>query len=167
MRSALLLSLLLVTPAHVPARVRLAAPAEDARVVGTALRIVLVGEGGTAAATFRLELDGQPVGADGKVGGLFTTLHVRPQSQETITVHGVAPGEHVLRMAPEVDPAADSSAPVVVRRFRVVADEKGGGAAPLALLGVVVVVAVGAAVAVRRRAAAAPPSPPSRPPTDP
>jgi hypothetical protein len=155
-RSALLLSLLLVAPAHVPARVRLAAPAEDARVVGTAVRIVLVGEGGTAAATFRLELDGRPVGADGTVGGLFTTLRVGAQSQETITVDGVAPGEHVIRMTPEADPAADSSAPVVVRRFRVVADEKGGGAAPLALLGVVAAVAVGAAVAVRRRAGVAP-----------
>jgi hypothetical protein len=155
---ALLLAFALLcvaTPAyaHVPARVRLAAPAENARVVGTAVRIVLVGEGGTAAATFRLDLDGRPVGADGKLGGLFTTLHVRPSSQTVITVDGVAPGEHALRMVPDAD--TDSTAPVVVRRFRVVTDEKGGGGLGLVLVGVVAAVAAGAAVAVRRRAAVA------------
>jgi hypothetical protein len=156
---ALLLAFVLLSAAppayaHVPARVRLAAPAQDARVVGTALRIVLVGEDGTSAATFMLDLDGQAVGADGTLGGLFTTLHVRPQTQETITVDGLTPGEHVLRMTP--DPDTDSTAPVVMRTFRVVADDPGGGGGlALLLVGVLAAVAIGAAVAVRRRAAVA------------
>jgi hypothetical protein len=156
---ALLLALALLsaaTPAdaHVPARVRLAAPAEGARVVGAAVRIVLVGEGGTSAATFTLDLDGRPVAADGRVGGLFTTLHVRPQTQTVVTVDGVAPGEHLLRLTP--DPDTDSASPVIERSFRVVAEDKGGGGGlALALVGLLAAVAIGAAVAVRRRAARA------------
>ncbi|HEU0133024.1 MAG TPA: hypothetical protein VFQ85_18750 [Mycobacteriales bacterium] len=155
---ALLLALAVVgtaTPAsaHVPARARLASPAEDARVVGDAVRVVVVGEGGTAAASFRLDLDGRPVDAAGRVGGLFTTLTVRPQQQTELTVGGVAPGTHTLTLTPEQD--VDSSAPTVVRRFRVVADEKGGGGlVAAAFVGLLVLGGVGAAVAVRRKAAA-------------
>jgi hypothetical protein len=145
--------LALATPAgaHVPSRVRVAAPAEDARVIGDTVRVVLVGEGGTSAATFRMDIDGQPVDATGRIGGVFSTLSVRPNEQVTVPVP-VAPGTHRLTVTPETD--VDSAAPPEVRTFRVVADgSSGGGGAAVGLAAVAVLVALGAAVAVRRRAA--------------
>lgn len=138
--------------AHVPTSVRIASPGEDARVEGGSVRIVLVGEGGSATATFGLTLDQQPVDASGSVGGLFTTLGVRTGQQLVLDVP-VALGPHELVLTPNRD--TDSAAPVQRRRFRVVAAEPGGGGGPLALLAVVVVVFVAGVVAgVRRRAAA-------------
>ncbi len=150
---AALALLALATPgdAHVPATIRVAEPAEDARVVGNRLRVVIVGEGGMSPATFGMDLDGRPVDATGRIGGVFTSLAVRPGAQLTMRID-VTPGEHTLTITPDPDP--DSQQPVQTRRFRVVADSR-GSAAPLALAGVAVLVAVGAGVAVRRRAAAA------------
>jgi hypothetical protein len=135
--------------AHVPARVRVAAPADGARVSGDRVRIVLVGEGGSSAATFRLDLDGASVDASGTVGGVFSTVSVLPDKQVVLSV-AVAPGAHVLTMTPDAD--TDSGAPVQVRRFEVIAKQGGGGAGPLVLAGVAVLVALGAGVAFRRRA---------------
>lgn len=154
--AALALVVLAAAPAsaHVPARVRIAQPAEDARVVGGSVRVVLVGDGGSSAASFSLRLDGQPLDASGRVGGVFRTMSVRPDEQTSVTVP-VRPGRHELVLLPDRD--SDSTSPVQTRTFRVVAAESSGGAGPaLAFAGLAVVVAVGAAVAVRRRAAAAP-----------
>jgi hypothetical protein len=145
-----LLALSSPASAHVPARVRIAAPADGARVFGDSVHIVLVGEGGSSAATFKLDLDGAGIDASGKVGGVFSTVSVLPDKQVTLTVP-VKPGTHVLTMTP--NPDTDSGAPVQVRRFEVVANEGGGGATPLVLAGVAMLVALGAGVAFRRRAA--------------
>lgn len=144
---------LATTPAaaHSPARVRVASPAEDARVSGETVRVVLVGEGGDAAAAFRLDLDGQAVDATGRVGGIFSTLSVRPGEQLTLDVP-VAQGEHTLTVTPNFDPDAEQE--VVVRRFTVGPADGGGGAMALVLAGLVVAGAVGAVVVVRRKAAA-------------
>ncbi len=148
MRPAVLVPVLalLVAPTHVPARVRIAAPAEGARVSGATARVVLVGEGGRAAATFRLDLDGQSVDATGRLGGLFSTLTVRPGEQLALAVP-VAPGAHTLTVTPDRD--TDSASPVVVRRFRVAS----GGGTSLApyLAGLTLLAAVVAAVVLRRR----------------
>jgi len=146
-----LLALSSPASAHVPARVRIAAPADGARVFGGSVRIVLVGEGGSSAATFKLDLDGAGVDASGRVGGVFSTVSVLPDKQLVLTVP-VTPGAHVLTMTPDAD--TDSGAPVVTHRFEVVAQEGGGGPAPLVLAGVALLVALGAGVAFRRRAAA-------------
>jgi hypothetical protein len=144
--------LVLATPAaaHAPATVRVASPAEGARVGGATVRVVLVGEGGDSPATFGLELDGQAVDATGRVGGLFSTLSVRPGDQLVLDVP-VGTGEHTLTMTPTFDP--DAAQETVVRRFTA-GPKEGGGAMPLVLAGLVVAGALGAAVAVRRKAAA-------------
>jgi hypothetical protein len=148
---ACLALLVLSSPAsaHVPARVRIASPADGGRVEGHRVRIVLVGEGGSSAATFRLDLDGTSVDASGRVGGVFSTLAVRPDQQLVLSVP-VALGAHTLTLTPDAD--TDSGAPVQVRRFEVVPKER-GGAGPLVLAGVAVLVALVAGVAFRRRAA--------------
>lgn len=136
--------------AHAPARIRVASPSEGGRVVGDTVRIVLVGEGGDSAATFRLDLDGRPVDATGTIGGVFTTLSVRPNEQVVLDVP-VGPGDHTLVVTPTFDP--DAQQETTVRRFTAV-EETGGGAIGLVLAGLAVAGAVGAAVLVRRRAAA-------------
>lgn len=145
--------LVLATPAaaHAPARIRVALPAEDARVSGDRVRVVLVGEGGDAAATFRLDIDGQLVDATGRVGGIFSSLSVRPADQLVLDVP-VNLGEHTLTVTPNFDPDAEQE--VVVRRFTVGPADGGGGAAALVLAGLVVAGAVGAVVVVQRKAAA-------------
>ena len=157
--SALAVALLLAVPppyaaAHAPARVNVLAPAENAEVSAGTLRVLLTGEGGDAAASFRLELDGQAVDATGEVGGLFTSLTVLPGGRLDLRVD-VAEGDHVLRVVPDPDPLADSASPVVVRRFRAVAGGRGGPWGLLGMVGVALLVAGGVAVALRRNARAA------------
>jgi hypothetical protein len=135
--------------AHSPARIRVASPGDGARVTGDSVRVVLVGEGGDSAATFRLDLDGRAVDATGRIGGVFSTLSVRPNQQITVEVP-VDPGEHTLTVTP--NPDVDSDPQPVVHRFSVVADTPGSGGTALVLAGLAVAGAVGAAVAVRRRA---------------
>lgn len=148
--AATILVLAAPAAAHAPARIRVASPAEDARVTGDRVRVVLVGEGGDAAALFRLDLDGQSVDATGTVGGIFSTLSVRPGEQLVLDVP-VTEGEHTLTVTPNFDP--DSEQEVVVRRFTVGPAEGGGGATALVLAGLVVAGTAGAVVVVRRKAA--------------
>ncbi|HWL36137.1 MAG TPA: hypothetical protein VNQ77_08070 [Frankiaceae bacterium] len=148
--AATILALAGPAAAHAPATVRVASPAEGGRVSGDRVRVVLVGEGGDAAAAFRLDLDGKPVDATGTVGGIFSTLSVRPGDQLVLDVP-VTEGEHTLTVTPNFDP--DAQQEVVVRRFTVGPAEGGGGMA-LVLAGLVVAGAVGAVVVVRRKAAA-------------
>jgi hypothetical protein len=137
--------------AHARTTIRLAAPAEAARLTGGTVRVVLVGEGGDSASAFALDLDGKAVDARGQVGGIFSTLSVRPNEQLVLDV-SVALGDHVLTVRPNAD--VDAPLPAIERRFSVVENEAGGGAAPLVLAGVAVLGALGAVVAVRRKAAA-------------
>lgn len=136
--------------AHAPARIRVASPSEGGQVVGDSVRVVLVGEGGDSAATFRLDLDGRPVDATGKIGGVFTTLSVRPNEQVVLDVP-VAPGDHTLVVTPSFDP--DAQQETTVRRFSVVEESGGGGAVGLVLAGLAITGAIGAALLVRRKAA--------------
>lgn len=136
--------------AHSPARLRVASPEEGARVAGDVVRVVVVGEGGDAAAAFRVDLDGQPVDATGRIGGIFTTLSVAPNEQVTLDVP-VTQGEHTLTFTPNPDP--DSQQETVVRRFTVVPADGGAGTTTLVLAAVAVAGAVGTALLVRRKAA--------------
>jgi hypothetical protein len=154
----LLLAATIGVPAHVPARLRIASPAEDARVIGGTVRVVVVGENGDSPNVFALTLDGTPVDATGKLNGTFTSISVAPQTQTAIVVP-VAPGSHELVLTPARD--VDSTSPVIVRRFRVEADEGGGGGIAFVLAAVVVAVGVGSVVAVRRRASAGAAEPPA------
>ena len=153
----LLLAATIGLPAHVPARLRIASPAEDARVVGATVRVVVVGEFGDSPGVFALTLDGTPVDATGKLNGTFTSISVAPQTQTAIVV-AVTPGAHELVLTPARD--VDSTSPAIVRRFRVEADEGGGGGIAFVLAAVVVAAGVGSVVAVRRRASAAGAEPP-------
>jgi hypothetical protein len=119
---------------------------------------VLVGEGGTARATFGLALDGQPVDASGSVGGLFTTLGVAPGQQVVLSVP-VALGPHELVLTPTRD--SDTAPPVQRRRFRVVPAESGGGAGAGVFVVATLVLAAGLVVGLRRHAAARPAVPPA------
>lgn len=118
--------------AHDPARLVVESPAEGAQVTGDTVRVVVAGRGGTAAAAFRLDLDGQTVDATGRVGGVFSTLSVGPGKRLELTVP-VPPGVHTLTATP--NPDADAQQVTVVRRFTVLAattaprpdDENGGG----------------------------------------
>ena len=130
----------------------MASPSEGAQVVGKTVRIVLVGEGGDAAATFRMDLDGRSIDATGTIGGVFTTLSVRPNEQVVFDVD-VAPGDHTLTVTPNFDP--DAQQETTVRRFSVVEETAGGGAIGLVLAGLAIGVAILAAVVVRRKAASA------------
>jgi hypothetical protein len=132
---------------------RIASPEEGATVDGATVRIVVVGEGGLAPATFRLHVDGRPVDATGTVGGVFTTLSVAPGKQLAIEVP-LAEGTHQVTVTPDTDPDGTTQPPLV-RRFTTVAST-GGGALPLVYVGVALLVAAGVAVALRRKAAAAP-----------
>lgn len=146
---------LLASPAaaHVSPRVRVASPEEGAVVYGTDIRVVLVAEGGDGPGLFTMSLDGALVDATGRVGGTFTTLSVLPNEQTAITVP-MSEGEHELRVTQRPDPDSPEIPPVVVRRFRVVAEAPGGGAGLMLGLALLVVAgAVGAVVAVRRKAA--------------
>jgi hypothetical protein len=138
--------------AHVSPRVRIASPQENARVNGTDVKVVLVGDGGDAPGLFTMSLDGVKVDATGRTGGTFTTLSVPPNGQTTLVVP-MAEGAHELRLEQQPDP--DSVAPPpVLRHFTVVAETKGGGAGVLLVFGLLIVLGtVGAVVAVRRRAA--------------
>ncbi|HVF03683.1 MAG TPA: hypothetical protein VNA20_02475 [Frankiaceae bacterium] len=137
--------------AHDPARLVVVSPAEGERVSGDTVRVVVAGEGGTAAAAFRLDLDGSTVDATGRVGGVFSTLSVAPGSRLELTVP-VAPGDHTLTATPNAD--ADSEQVTVVRRFTVGGGSNGlwggrGGAAVLLLVGAAAGIAL---VSLRRRA---------------
>jgi hypothetical protein len=156
--AVLLLAATIGLPAHVPARLRIASPAEDARVVGSSVNVVVVGETGDSPGVFGLTLDGAAVDATGKVGGTFTTFTVAPNAQTSVSLP-VSPGTHELVLTPARD--VDSTSPAIVRRFRVEADEGGAGGMALVLAGVVVLVALGSVVAVRRRATAAAAEPPA------
>lgn len=137
-------------PAHVPAKVVIAEPAEGAVVEGDTVRVVLRGEGGMDAAAFRLDLDGRTVDATGRIGGVFSTLTVRPNERLVVEVP-VEPGEHTLTATPNAD--ADSVQETAVRRFTVVAggDVRGFDAVPLAVAAGALAAVAGAAFAVRRR----------------
>ena len=139
-------------PAHVPARVVIAKPAEGAVVRGETVHVVLRGEGGRDAAAFRLELDGRTVDATGRIGGVFSTLTVRPNERLTLEVP-VEPGDHTLTAIP--NPDADARQETAVRRFTVASSDDflGVDAVPLAALAAGLVVVAGAAFAVRRRVA--------------
>ena len=139
-----------VAGAHMTARLRVASPGDGSTVSGDRVRVVVVGEGGDANATFRMTLDGKTVDATGTVGGVFSTLTVAPGSQLTLDVP-VAPGEHTLVVEPTFDP--DSPQERITLRFTVVEDT-GGSPVAYVLAGVAVLAGVGAAVAVRRKAAA-------------
>lgn len=115
--AALLAAAALLVPApasaHDPAEVRIAEPRDGATVSGDKVRVVVVGEGGSAAATFRLDLDGRPVDATGTVDGVFTTLSVAPGGQVTIEVP-MTEGEHQLTITPERNPDGRTQAPEAV-----------------------------------------------------
>ena len=136
--AALLAAILFVLPlqayAHDPAAIRVAEPRAGATVSGDKVRIVVVGEGGSAAAAFRIDLDGRPVDATGTIDGVFTTLTVQPGGQVTVEVP-VADGEHELRVTPERNPDGPS------QPAQVVAFQAGGGGNG-GVLGLVALVAV-------------------------
>lgn len=145
---------LLSTPAaaHVAPRLRIASPEDGARVSGSTVRVVVVGEGGDGPGLFSLALDGVLVDTNGTVGGTFTTLAVRPGEQTVVDVP-VGPGEHELRLVQAADPDnAGAPQEPVVHRFTVTS-EGGGGAVVLVLAALVVAGTLGTVVAVRRRAA--------------
>jgi hypothetical protein len=139
-------------PAHVAPRLRIASPDDGARVFGTTLRVVVVGEGGDGPGLFSLALDGVLVDTTGKVGGTFTTLSVRPNEQTVINVP-ITAGDHELRLAQASDPDnTGAGQPPVVHRITVEKDS-GGNAWMLGVAALVVACAAGVLVAVRRRAA--------------
>lgn len=146
--AAVAAALATVAHAHSTARLNVVSPADGARLTGGSVRVHVVGEGGDAATPFRLDLDGQPVDATGKVGGLFTTLSVAPNQQVVLDVQ-VGEGEHTLKFTPTFDP--DAQQETVVRRFTVGPPEK-GSAMLLVLVGLAVLGALGGAVALRRKA---------------
>ena len=143
--------------AHVAPRLRIAEPADGARLSGGIVRVVVVGEGGDGPGLFALALDGVLVDANGKVGGPFTTLSVLPGKQTVVNVP-VTTGEHELRLTQAPDPD-NVGVPqgTVVTRFTVTA-AGGGGAWLIAVAALVVSAGAGVLVAIRRRRAeAAPP----------
>jgi hypothetical protein len=135
-------------PAHDPARLNVVSPAEGARV-SSPVRVQIRGEGGSAAAAFKLDLDGQVVDAAGRIGGVFSSLSVEPGKTFSVEVD-MALGAHTLTATPAADP--DAPRAPVVRRFTVVAGGSSGiGALPLAVAGVALAAVVGAAVVVGRK----------------
>lgn len=140
--------------AHVAPRLRIAAPPDGARLAGSNVRVVIVGEGGDGPGLFALSLDGVLVDVNGKVGGTFTTLSVLPGQQTVVNVP-VRPGDHELTLtqAPDPDNAGAPQAPVVTR-FTVTSGG-GGGAWMIAVAALVVSAGAGVYVAIRRRRAEA------------
>lgn len=146
--------------AHIAPRLRIAAPADGARLSGSTVRVVIVGEGGDGPGLFALSLDGVLVDVNGKVGGQFTTLSVLPGQQTVVNVP-VRPGDHTLTLtqAPDPDNAGAPQEPVVTR-FTVMSGG-GGGAWLIGVAALVVSAGAGVLVAIRRRRAETAPAQPA------
>jgi hypothetical protein len=123
---------------HDPAQVAVVTPQSGTTLRTSTVTVTLRGEGGTAAATFRLLLDGREVDVNGVIGGsLFTTLRLAPGEQQQLRLRLSRHGVHELRMVPVTD--ADAPATEVVVRFR----SAGPSTTAAALVAEVLLVAVG------------------------
>lgn len=135
--------------AHVSPDLVVSAPADRA-TVGPGVDVVLTAAAeGIGRTDFVLQLDGQPVDADGRVGqaAVFTSLSLGAGEKRTIGLAGLSDGEHQLTVR-YAD--TDNPKPDVVRSFRVAAPAQRSRGATVAA-GAVFLLLMAAAIVIRRR----------------